>query len=150
MIAEAAIRPMKPGDIDELCANLRPADAAELVASGEADGPAGVRFAVEASERVWAIEHDGHLGALFGLAPQEPGRFVLWMLTSRVFGEQPRPFVRAIRHALPVLRKLGELFNFIDCRYTGALRLAAALGATFDSPIDHNGHVFVPFHFGRL
>lgn len=143
------MRGLRPGDVEQLCANLRAEDAAEVMAGGEPDGAAGVRFAVSASDVTWALELDGHVGALFGLHAHD-GRLVLWMLTARLFGDRPRPFLRAIRRNLPMLRAFGELFNFIDARYTGALRLAAALGATFGSPIDRNGHVFVPFHFGRL
>jgi hypothetical protein len=143
------MRGLQPGDVEELCANLRPEDAAEVIAGGEASGADGVRFAVGASDVVWALELDGAVGALFGLKA-EGGRLVLWMLTAKLFGEHPRAFVRAIRRHLPMLRSYAELFNFIDARYTGALRLAAAMGATFGSPIDRNGHVFVPFHFGRL
>lgn len=150
MTAEALMRESRPADVDELCRNLREADAAEVTAGGEATGADGVRFAVSASPVTWALELDGQVGALFGLMPYEPGRLVLWMLTAQVFGERPRPFLRAIRRHLLWLRTLGELFNFIDGRYTGALRLAAALGATFGSPVDRNGHVFVPFSFGRL
>jgi hypothetical protein len=147
---EARLRGLQPGDVDALCEALRSADAAEVMAGGEATGADGVRFAVEASDVAWALEHDGQVGALFGVRAVEPGRLVLWMLTASIFGEQPRPFVRAIRRNLPWLRRLGDLFNFIDGRYTGALRLAASLGATFGSPIDRNGYVFVPFQFRRL
>jgi hypothetical protein len=148
-MAEALMRGLQPGDVEQLCANLRAEDAAEVIAGGEASGADGVRFAVEASDVVWALDLEGAVGALFGLHAVD-GRLVLWMLTARVFGERPRAFLRAIRRHLPTLRAYGDLFNFIDARYTGALRLAAALGATFGSPIDRNGHVFVPFHFGRL
>jgi hypothetical protein len=149
MKAEATMRWLQRGDVEQLCDNLRAEDAAEVMAGGEPSGAAGVRFAVEASDIVWALELDGEVGALFGLKGVDE-RLVLWMLTARVFGERPRPFLRAIRRHLPTLRAYGELFNFIDARYSGALRLAAALGATFGSPIDRNGHVFVPFHFARL
>lgn len=150
MTTEATMRRAVAGDVDALCASLRAQDAAEVMAGGEASGADGVRYAVSASDYVWAFELGGAVGALFGLMAVEPGRMALWMLTADVFGEKPRPFVRAIRRNLPWLRTFGELFNFIDARYTGALRLAAALGATFGSPIDRNGYVFVPFTFARL
>lgn len=145
------MRPLRAGDAWELCQNLRAADEAELIAGGEVNGPAGVLYAVQVSTVAWAFELDGAVGALFGVMQVEPGRYALWMLTSELFSAHPRAFVRAIRRNLPCLRRaFGEFFNFIDARYTGALRLAASLGATFGSPINHNGHVFVPFTFARL
>lgn len=144
------MRSLAPGDVETLCSNLREADAAEVVAGGEATGADGVRYAVSVSTMAWALDLDGQLGGIGGLMRVGAGQWALWLLTTHFFGEHPRPFLRCIRRALPELRTFGQLFNFIDGRYTGALRLAAALGASFESPINRNGHVFVPFSFGRL
>jgi hypothetical protein len=120
-----------------------------VMAGGEPSGASGVRFAVEASDIVWALELDGE--GRRALRPEGVRRPAGAVDAHRArVRRAAAPFLRAIRRHLPMLRAYGELFNFIDARYTGALRLAAALGATFGSPIDRNGHVFVPFHFARL
>lgn len=132
-----------------LATTMRPEDVLECAACGMTPLEGALR-PLEASELAGAALLDDVLGAMFGVIPSEPGRGLLWFLTSHVFGENPKPFVRASKQMVgALLERYDELVNIIDGRYTGALRLAAMLGAEFGSPVQVGGQAFVPFRIRR-
>lgn len=136
-----------PGRLEHcfvLAQNMRPEDARELEACGQTPLE-GVLHAFSKSLSGAAL-YDDALGAMFGVTDEG----VLWSLTTPLFEEKSIAFVRAARQVVSgLLQSFERVGNFIDGRYTGALRLAQALGAEFGSPKLVGGVPFVPFVFRR-
>lgn len=148
MRAEVVTVPSRVEDAFVLAQTMREDDVRELEACGQSPLD-GVLFAMEGSESVCTMLYDDTVGAMWGVCPRGDGG-ELWFLTAHLFGEHPKAFLRSIKaHLKGLLQKYGTLFNVIDGRYTGALRLAESMGAEFGSPVSINGHPFVPFRIRR-
>lgn len=140
--------PAKPQDAFVLSQTMREADAVELKACGQTP-LRGVLFAMQDSEVACTMLLDDVVGCMFGVINRGNGG-ELWLLTAHLFGKHPKAFLRSIKvHLKALLERYECLFNVIDGRYTGALRLAESMGAEFGSPVDVNGHPFVPFRIRR-
>jgi len=130
---------------------MRADDVRELAACGQTP-LGGLIYAMEGSTEAWTALYDDTVGAMFGVVQGQglgaPSR--LWFLTGHLFGEKRVAFYRLVKHVVPrLLERYGQLRNLIDGRYSGALVLAMALGARFESPVLIGGVPFVPFVLGR-
>jgi hypothetical protein len=137
--------PARLEDAFVLSTTLRPEDVRELAACGQ--GPLeGLLLALKCSREAGTLLYDDIIGAMYGVTAAGQ----LWFLTGHLFGEKPIAFLRVARVALKgLLGRYTALSNVIDSRYTGALKLAAAMGATFGSPRDIGGVPFIPFTLRR-
>lgn len=158
MASEAEVVPATLMHSVELGDTMRPADVLELEAAGFEPHQALV-YSLSRSAVACSLMLEGKVGAMFGVCPHhvggvaagvEMGQF--WFLTAHLFGRHPRPFLRAARRVVKaLLLRYPVLFNAIDARYTGALRLAESFGAEFGSPsaLGPLGLPFVPFRIRR-
>jgi hypothetical protein len=137
---------------------LRPEELAELEASGVVDPLEMLVHGVRTSDLCLAAIHDGKVGAMIGVSSADPsilgrGRVgQMWFLTGTPFLSTPRPFLRVARRAVARMLELYPMvWNLIDARYEGALRLARSMGAELSSPVAYGPHGmnFVPFHIWR-
>src|SRR5687767_14313107 len=62
------IGPPSAADVDELAANMRDQDIAEVRALGHTDLHALVRACIDSSRMCWAAHVDGELACIFGLS----------------------------------------------------------------------------------
>lgn len=140
-----------PGRLEHcfvLAQNMREQDARELEAIGQSPLE-GVLHAHRTSVSAAALLDDV-LGAMFGVKEISSDFALLWLLTTPLFERKPIAFFRAARAIVcDLLERYAKVGNVIDGRYTGALRLAAAMGAEFGSPLEIGGVSFVPFTIRR-
>lgn len=149
------MRTVRPADVAALAANMRPEDAAEVLASsGLAPLPA-IIASVKHSEHSWTLLIDGEVAAIFG-AHRHPtltdGAFV-WALTSTVVDRHRKTFARISRDVLRILLDhYPYLENAVDGRYLAAIRWIRWLGgyiAKEGAPFGRAGLPFHHFHFRR-
>lgn len=139
----------------ELAPLLRQQDVDEVLAGGHADGLEALVLSVECSSCALAVRFDGQLACLIGLA--EPGHLTLlgtpavgclWFLTGTACDKFPLTLVRTAKQVVPGLHQASgypELRNVLDARYTGALRLAQAVGFEILATVPY-GPRGLPFH----
>lgn len=130
-MAEFRIEPATVAHAVELAPRLRPADAAEVLASGGYAPLEALLESIKASDGAWAAYFAGELGCLFGVSagPFLSFRAYPWLLTSDVVARYPKTFLRACREVLAGWAdRFGMLEQAIDARYTVALRWAARVG----------------------
>jgi hypothetical protein len=150
---EALIRPVRDTDAAALAGVMRPEDAAEVLASGGWSPLQGICGSLEISSVKFAVDIDGDLAALGGIADGPrwtllggPSYGVVWLLTGSAVARHPGAFWRA---SVVVLQRLLELqpvlWNAIDARYVAALRWARRLGAEVQPAIPW-GESGLPFH----
>jgi hypothetical protein len=118
----------------EMAANLREADAAEVLALG-AEPAEGLLASVDVSDIALTALFDGEVACMAGVVrgksflPDEVG--LAWLLTAKPCAKHPRALVRVTKELMPWLQEESgcvELRNWVDARYTGALRLLERLG----------------------
>lgn len=136
-------------DIDELAANLRDQDVAELRAVGLDDLAGAIAASVENSRLCWAARIDGRMVCIFGVAVH--GTLlapvgVPWMLGT--------PLVPTYRHRLARLtpRYIGEmikvaplLLNYVHAHNTVAVRWLKRTGFHLHPAVPY-GPLGAPFH----
>ncbi len=135
-----------------LAPRLRAEDVAEVLAS-HGHGPLeALTAALAASELAGALLVDGEVAALYGVAPVRetilgpPVAGSIWLLGSDALGRHRREFLRRSRLVVAeALERYPLLFNFVDARYTAALRWAAWLGFEV-LPAQPHGVAGLPFH----
>lgn len=121
----------------ELGARMRPADAAEVLASGGYAPVDAVADAVAHSAEAWAGLIGGELAAVFGIVP---GSFLSfeaypWLLTTATVERHPRAFLRTCREVVDDwLERYPVLVQAVDARYDAALRWARWLGFEVEPP----------------
>ena len=116
-----------------VAAALRPDDARELEALGLTPEAALADSLAHSDAAVtWSIA--GRPAAIAGVC-MEPGSVLgpraaqVWLLTTGLVDLHPWPFWRAARVVVAdAARRAEVLFQFVDARYTRALRFAEALG----------------------
>lgn len=150
---EAVIRPVRPGDLEQLAATIRVADAAEVLASDGVAPLDGLRRAVAASVVSWSLELSGELAAMGGvvdgwrahmLGPVELDE--IWLLTGAAVDRHPLAYVRVVIRSLrELLRTSPALGCMVDARYESMLRLARLTGAEV-RPAAPWGASSLPFH----
>lgn len=148
---EAVLVPARHEHAFVLASTMRPADVAELAACGQTPLE-GLLKSMSLSEYSWAILYDDVVGAVGGVRRMEGAVLghvdELWMLTGELFGQKPMAFFRVLKQMVAtLLERYATLVNVIDARYTGAMRLAEALGATLSEPhpFGIHGEPFVLF-----
>lgn len=144
----------------ELAERFAPLMRAGDIAEGEALGlnpAAAVLAGVERSELALCALFDGEPAAIVGV--NTLSRSILggstgqiWMLSAQACTRHPREFLTTSRGVLELLlTEWDVLTNWIDARYTGALRWAKWLGFEIEPPAPYGplGAPFCRFTVGR-
>lgn len=134
----------------EHCAALAPLmraeDVAEVQACGYRDAHDALVSGLAVSDVVYAALVHGEVAAIFGVVvPEGSDSGVVWFLTGRAFARHPKAFVRCGRRVMSLLlERCANLSNFIDVRYSAAVRWAKWLGFTVAAPAPYgpNGLLF--------
>lgn len=135
---------------------MRPADAAEVMASG---GYSPVEAIIESwahSRETWTAAFNGQVAAMFGVARHPAGTelapmTVAWLLTTTTVDKYPILFYKHCKERLAqISERYGLLFNYVDARHVRALEWAARLGFKVHEaiPFGKNGEKFHPIVYG--
>ncbi len=135
---------------------MRPADAAEVWASGRLLPVEAVRDSIECSNEAWTARVDGEVMAIFGIMAHPTSALLTplaipWMLTTAVVDRYPKLFWKYSRGAVHMMhRRYGTLINYVDTRHEQARRWLARLGFKIYDPIPFGaaGELFHPAVFG--
>lgn len=121
--------------VRELGRLMRPADRAEILASGGwSDVERCLRANVNRSVEAWAMYADKDLLCIVGVL-LGPNCQVPWVLTSVHVDNHPLTFWRASKEVVDKLRdKYPLMINMIHAKYGAALRWAERLGFTIMAP----------------
>lgn len=152
----ASIRLLQAGDIDHIAANMRPADAAEVLAIR---GPgtlmkAALAECVLVSTSCWVAASDAEPFAIFGVMPVSllHGIGAPWMLGTALAAKFPRVLVReGRRYSLRMLEAYPYLVNMVDARYTSSVRWLRRIGYTVyeAEPYGGRGELFRRFEMKK-
>lgn len=153
------LRPATPDDARSLAPRLRLQDVREIQASSGLSPSASLLRGIEISEWAYAVELEGTVAALFGVAEMAPKSVayrvgVPWLLGSDVFFREAGTF-RLHRHAIRWVRRMQEdfprLVNCVDSRNVSAIQWLSRLGFTFTALHPYYGAGQLPFiQFERL
>jgi hypothetical protein len=128
---------------ESLAASMRQSDRDECWAASKQLPLESLLYSMAHSVDCKAALFKGEVGAIYGVAPMAllSPHGCIWMLTSALVEKNRRLFLRGCRSEISRMLTIWPvLFNFIDARYTVALRWANWLGAK----------VFAPAPFGVL
>lgn len=133
----------------ELAGNVRPADAAEVMASHGFSSKDALLVSMSVSLISKTLLVDGKVAAVFGLAPLEADPRVgqPWLLTSEIITRMPGEFFRLSRLVISeFLAVFPILKQQVDARYGAALRWLERLGFVLGEPAPFGpaGLPFVP------
>lgn len=148
-MVEVVVRPVEPGDIEILAANMRQADIDEVGACGHSPIEA-LEYSVKASMHCWTATGDGELACMFGVTPISMlgGIGCPWMLGTELITQNAGAFIRHSRSYIQeMLQAYPHLFNFVDARNAKAIRWLKRAGFTLHDPVPHGpyGMLFHPF-----
>lgn len=148
-MVEIVVRPVEPGDIEILAANMRQADIEELAACGHSPIEA-LEGSVKLSTHCWTGTADGEIGCIFGLTPISlmGGIGCPWMLGTELVTKNAGAFIKHSRSYIQeMLQAYPHLFNFVDARNAKAIRWLKRSGFTLHDPVPHGpyGMLFHPF-----
>lgn len=140
-------------DVDELVANLRYQDAAELAAAGLPDSREVIVDGIRRSAFCFACRVDGKLAAIFGVAPfgglMSPTG-VPWLLGTpevprhrRILAREAKPYI------LRMLALYPHLINAVHAENTVAVRWLKHTGFSL-KPAAPYGPLGEPFHFFEM
>lgn len=149
-MADVEIRPTQPADVEQLIANLRPADLAECQAYGRPDLAEGIRASARRSLLCWSGFVDGQLAAVLGAAPIDimAGVGSPWMLGTSVLDRHQRVLVRMTPgYIASMLKAFPHLVNFVHARNGTSVRWLRRLGFTLHEAVPYGalGELFHPF-----
>ena len=143
------VRPAQTTDAVELAPRLREADLREIQAGSNRTPQAALESALSISTQAYAIECNGRVEALFGVADtNDPQLGAVWLLGSDNLKAFRYTF---LRHSKTWLNKLFAdyrlLGNWVDARNTVHIEWLKWLGfrGLQRAPIGRNGEVFVEF-----
>lgn len=142
---------------DEMAPLLRQKDLDEIQASSGRSGLEALRFSIEASWLCVVARFHGEAGAIFGLAATTSPKTILglspfglcWFLTARACDAHPLVLGRTAKRVIRRLHEISgcvEIGNWIDARYTEAVKLAEFCGFKIRATMAH-GLEGLPFHF---
>ena len=149
------IREVRDGDLPFLAANLRAADARELVATyGNVDFLTGLTQSAQFSHDLALCEGDGLPMVLWGLHNLNPATALIWCCATPLVTKFRVPFIRESR---AVIRRWFEgsetqtLFNFSHSANTLHHRWLRSCGATVLPEVTYGplGEPFSPFVIRR-
>lgn len=146
-MAEVRIVEARGEHVALIAARMRAADAAECWRGYRNTPEVALRESLACSSSAWVAYVDGEPAAMWGLVPVSAASGIAapWLLTTDVVERIPLTFVR---QSLAYVRRAQDVFpmlvNFVDARYTRALRWAAALGFTIarPEPLGPDGELF--------
>lgn len=147
------LRPATPDAARSLAPCLRFQDVCEIKASSGLSPSASLLRGVEISEWAYAVELEGKVAALFGVAEMAPGSAafrigVPWLLGSDAFFREVGTF-RLHRQALEWLKRMHEdfpyLVNVVDSRNVSAIQWLSRLGFEFTALHPRYGAAQLPF-----
>lgn len=151
-----AFRQPTPDDIDELAANMRPADVAECYAAGVTDLRACIADGVQHSDPCWAALVDGEVAAIFGARPLgsllNPVAAV-WLLGTPVLTANRRAFARHTpRYIRTMLQAYPHLVNYVHADNAPAVRFLRHHGFTLHEAVPYGPHgaLFHPFEMRHV
>lgn len=142
------MRPVRPGDAEELAPRLRQADLDEIEAASGRDPLTVLRMSVSMSTHSWAVEIDDKISVLMGVCPLSMvgGTGVPWLLGSPAIERNAGAFIKQTLVYIPLmLEAYPHLFNLVDARNSKAIRWLKRAGFTLYDPIAH-GPSNLPFH----
>jgi hypothetical protein len=148
-VADVRVRAPRREDIATLVANLRALDRQEIDASHGGDPHEAVRHALAVSPHRWAMEVDGELALLGGVAPVSlvGGIGSPWLLGTRVLERRGGVLTRVcLGYRDLALGLYPVLVNYVDARNTNSIRWLKRLGfAVADEPTPY-GPQRMPFY----
>lgn len=147
------LSPVTEQDIEELLADMLPADRAEVLALGH-DLEWAVRNSVTTSLECVAIRKNGRLASLTGLgqplALDEAAQ--PWLLSTNLILRHPRDVLRLSHLIFERWRSEHPyMVNYVDVRHERAIRWLGWLGADFEYIEEHGPYKrpFYRFSFGE-
>jgi hypothetical protein len=145
---EVEIRPVEPGDLDPVAANMRAEDVAEVWASGGYTPREALDHSVSLSGECHTVWMDRTPIALFGVATvgAGPGIGWPWFLGTPDVSRAKSHFLRQAPGYLAAwLAQWPVLMNYVDARNLISLRWLRRLGATIHPAVPY-GQAELPFH----
>lgn len=145
--------PARACDAESLARNVRRQDLLELTACGYHDISDALTNFYRQSVLSYVLYYGGKPAAIWGIVPQNylGNRACVWLITSEELPRCAKTFMRKSRQLLDeALRHYPVLFNWVDSRYAGAIRLIEKLGGSFNGECRYeNGIKFLFFTFRR-
>ena len=143
------IRHLRDGDVQALVENMREGDRLEVQAATGAPVEDAIIDSIRASVWVLALEVDGELGMIFGLAPMGGliGRAAApWALGTIAVERRPRALIElGPRYLDAMLASYPHLYNYVDARNTRSIRWFKWMGFQFHDA-EPFGAAGLPFH----
>jgi len=146
-----SIRESTPDDITSLSSSLREPDRLEVLASGSTPFEALNQSYKASTIRLSLLFNDKVIG-MFGIAPKAllGERAVIWLLTAPEVEQIKFTFVKLSKMYVKLfLERYPILENWVDGRYTQAVKWLEILGAEFDLAQTLNGVEFHHFTIRR-
>lgn len=141
-----SIIPATPEHAAALAPTMRPEDLAEVQACGHATAKDALDSSLAISTQAWAWLAGDEVAALFGFVSVGEDTGIVWFLTGHAFPKHARRFIRQARQGISeLLDRRPILGNFIDARYSAAIRWAQWLGFEVGPPVPY-GPLGLPFH----
>lgn len=147
-MADVAIRAPRRADIAALVTNLRSLDRQELEASHGGDLHNAVRHALHISRHRWAVEVNGQLALLGGVATVSLLNDVgsPWLLGTTVLDTVPGALTRIGLRYRDVAKSLyPHLISYVDARNVKSIRWLKRLGFNVDDQPVPYGPRGMPF-----
>ena len=145
------IRPTEELDVDIIALSLRPADLAEIKATGTEDPHVALTNGMELSTpSCYTITADDLPIAMFGTAPVEliPEFASIWLLGTDDIEDHPTAFLRLCKRTFPrLMTPYDMVFNLMDKRNELHVKFVKWLGFTFirERPFGPEGLPFYEF-----
>lgn len=136
MMSAIVIRPARPEDCVPVAACMRSEDRREVAVLGQTPYEA-LHESLSESSIVYTVVVKEQLAAMFGLMPLSVigNHACIWLLTGEPVDEiAPITFVRLSRQMInQFLQLYPVLENWVDARYTQAIKWLRLCGAHFDA-----------------
>lgn len=148
-MANVLVRDVLASDVEQLIANLRKEDKAEILAYSD-DIAGTITHALQHSAWARAAEVDGELACLFGVGPvsmlSESG--VPWMLGTDVMNRNKRSVITfGKQYIQAMLNEYPHLWNMVHAENKRSIKWLKRLGFTIHEaqPFGPNNAMFHPF-----
>lgn len=148
-MANIVIRPVRPGDVEQLVVKMRQADVAELDALGLSDHIGCLRQSVADSAFCYTAVQGDEVVCVFGVVPAD-GVFgdygIPWMLGTDLVTTNQRVLMRLCRPYIDeMLRAYPNLFNVVHAENSRAVRWLKCVGFSLH-PAEPHGPLGALFH----